>query len=123
MFSDVRGESTSFGRGGCSCAAAVVSFSFPLSTGRFGSNCRLTSSARLTSGLGLRWGRTADGRILEGPNKLTISSVCDSFRRFDGCELLFDVRELLFDIYSSLRFSRRVFEKKIINNQSNDARN
>ena len=93
MFSEDRGESTSFGRGaGVGTEVeelfSFVSFLLPL---KEESCCRLAASGA-SGRTGHRLGKTADGRALEGPSMLAMSSVCDSRRRFVGCGLyLFDI--------------------------------
>ena len=67
---------------------SFVSFLLPL---KEESCCRVAASGA-SGRTGHRLGKTADGRALEGPSMLAMSSVCDSRRRFVGCGLyLFDI--------------------------------
>ena len=103
MFSEESALSTSFGRGFSVVAAAaaeggLVSWGLVVPTGPLAESlCCLFAGA--TSGrAGRRLGKTADGRTLEGPNRLTTFCVCVSRRRFDGCELLWLQLDFRLDI-------------------------
>lgn len=83
MFSEERGESTSFGRGaGDELASFVVVV--VVGTGFLFASCRGLASA-ISGRAGRFLGRTADWLALEGPSRFAILFACDTRRRFaDG---------------------------------------
>ena len=82
MFSEERGESTSFGRGaGDELASFVV---VVVGTDFLFASCRGLASA-ISGRAGRFLGRTADWLALEGPSRFAILFACDTRRRFaDG---------------------------------------